>query len=440
MGGDSGGPLFDMQGRVIAINSWITEDVTENFHGSARAFGEAWEQLVAGQVYPPNPVSRFLNALDADSDGRLSRDELPEGYRRDVFDRLAAQFGLDPDESHSIEEFATGALDWRNSPRITFARRNERGPRSDGLLPDLYVRGKSIRRVLVPFIEESSKSVVRIQSDGDWVCQGMIVDRDGLILTKASVLGSKLACTLSDGRKLSLELVVVEERNDLALLNADAEDLTPISWSNQETETGNWLVSPDSTGGVASVGVLSVAVRQIEKTPAVLGVQIDRLDGSTTVVRVEPRTGAAEAGIEPGDRITKIMEQDVHDLDGLREALLEFRAGDVVTATILREEETLTFDVTLWAPEDVFFRFRTSRMNGPVSRRRDGFEAAIQHDSVLRPSDCGGPVLDMSGKVVGMNIARASRIATYALPQELLQTFVHQHRSTETPPSKPDSP
>ena len=36
-----------------------------------------------------------------------------------------------------------------------------------------------------------------------------------------------------------------------------------------------------------------------------------------------------------------------------------------------------------------------------VSSRADDFPAVLQHDTVLRPVDCGGPVVDLSGKVVG---------------------------------------
>ena len=49
---------------------------------------------------------------------------------------------------------------------------------------------------------------------------------------------------------------------------------------------------------------------------------------------------------------------------------------------------------------------------------------AIQHDSVLRPIDCGGPVVDVDGKVVGLNIARAGRVESYALPSSLVRETV----------------
>jgi S1-C subfamily serine protease len=49
-----------------------------------------------------------------------------------------------------------------------------------------------------------------------------------------------------------------------------------------------------------------------------------------------------------------------------------------------------------------------------------GFDRVIQHDTVLDPDECGGPVLDIAGRVVGLNIARAGRVVSYALPASLV--------------------
>ena len=64
--------------------------------------------------------------------------------------------------------------------------------------------------------------------------------------------------------------------------------------------------------------------------------------------------------------------------------------------------------------------------DGARSQRRDGFPKVVQHDSVLQPTLCGGPVIDISGKVVGINIARADRIATYAVPSEAVQAVIEK--------------
>ncbi len=47
--GDSGGPLFDMFGRVIGIHSAISRSVAENFHVPIAEFYETWEELAKGE-------------------------------------------------------------------------------------------------------------------------------------------------------------------------------------------------------------------------------------------------------------------------------------------------------------------------------------------------------------------------------------------------------
>jgi S1-C subfamily serine protease len=61
-----------------------------------------------------------------------------------------------------------------------------------------------------------------------------------------------------------------------------------------------------------------------------------------------------------------------------------------------------------------------AKVNGPRSARLTGFEQVIQHDTVLDTNECGGPVLDTLGRVVGINIARAGRVVSYSLPSSLV--------------------
>lgn len=48
--GDSGGPLFDMQGRVVGINSRINRNLAMNMHAPVDALVQQWEELQEGKV------------------------------------------------------------------------------------------------------------------------------------------------------------------------------------------------------------------------------------------------------------------------------------------------------------------------------------------------------------------------------------------------------
>jgi serine protease Do len=56
----------------------------------------------------------------------------------------------------------------------------------------------------------------------------------------------------------------------------------------------------------------------------------------------------------------------------------------------------------------------------------------IQHDAVnLQPKDCGSPLIDLDGNVVAINIARAGRTETYAVPAAVVANVVEELKRAE---------
>ena len=51
IGGDSGGPLINMDGQVIGIHSRINEKVTSNYHVPIDTFNETWDRLAKGELW-----------------------------------------------------------------------------------------------------------------------------------------------------------------------------------------------------------------------------------------------------------------------------------------------------------------------------------------------------------------------------------------------------
>lgn len=69
IGGDSGGPLFDLQGRVIGIHSSIGESLASNNHRGSSDFRRDWDRMAKGETWgtltmnpldnPDRPVMGF---------------------------------------------------------------------------------------------------------------------------------------------------------------------------------------------------------------------------------------------------------------------------------------------------------------------------------------------------------------------------------------------
>jgi serine protease Do len=56
MGGDSGGPLFDLDGKVIGIHSRIGQSTTANMHVPVDTFTQTWDRLAKGEDWGMRPA------------------------------------------------------------------------------------------------------------------------------------------------------------------------------------------------------------------------------------------------------------------------------------------------------------------------------------------------------------------------------------------------
>jgi serine protease Do len=61
IGGDSGGPLFDLDGRVVAIHSSIGQSLANNNHAGIDGFREDWERMQAGETWGELSLNPFAN-------------------------------------------------------------------------------------------------------------------------------------------------------------------------------------------------------------------------------------------------------------------------------------------------------------------------------------------------------------------------------------------
>ena len=61
IGGDSGGPLFDLDGKVVGINSSIGVSLTNNNHAGIDGFKEDWERIRTGEAWGKLSMNPFAN-------------------------------------------------------------------------------------------------------------------------------------------------------------------------------------------------------------------------------------------------------------------------------------------------------------------------------------------------------------------------------------------
>ncbi|MDW8242692.1 MAG: PDZ domain-containing protein [Thermogemmata sp.] len=302
-------------------------------------------------------------------------------------------------------------------------------------------------RLLTPFrsvVEPVRDSTVRIRINNQDVALGAIVSADGYILTKASELmrgKGEITVRFSDGTEYPAQVVGTHRETDLAMLRVHVRDLKPLQFGDsRRVKPGAWVAAVDIRSEPVAVGIVSAATRQPTKSDAqidnlnrgYLGIMMNSDDPTdemgqvigAKITQVIRDSAAAKAGLKEGDIIIAVNGKRTPGRQALRDALENSRPGDKVTITYLRNGKEATVEATLKSPSEIDRSEIQNRLGGELSGRRTGFPMILQTDMFLRPSDCGGPVVDLDGNVLGLCIARAGRVETHVLPGEIITPLI----------------
>jgi serine protease Do len=293
---------------------------------------------------------------------------------------------------------------------------------------------------------EATKSTVRVLADKKEVALGTVVGEDGWILTKYSELppGKAVSCKLRDGKTLDAKLVGIKDDCDLAMLKVEAKGLAPVKFTESKVApVGNWLASPGMSDDPVAVGVMSVASRNLGAADArsskrgFLGIQMEKAEGAIKITVVTRRTAAEKAGLKVDDLILSVNGKKVDSLEKMQEIMSKTKVDEVITLKIKRGDEEKELKATLGkVPAD-----RADMQNSmgtdlvPLSERRTGFPTFFQHDSLVPAKECGGPICDLDGHVLGINIARAGRTETFAIPSEVITPLLADLESGKLAPN-----
>ncbi len=284
---------------------------------------------------------------------------------------------------------------------------------------------------LNPVVGSAGVSTVAIKSDGRQIALGVVVQSDGLVLTKASELKNKdqINCDFGSGATLAAQVIKTDKKNDLAVLKVDANNLVPVRWSDEKPLLGSFLLTMNEKRNVVSLGSYSVIPRStaIGKR-ALLGVRPETTANGVRIGEITRETAAWAAGLRDGDVITKFDGVVMRDVSQLVNQIRKHQPGDEIQIEYLRgttAEITTASLAALSISGERAAEFKMMNRLGAVpSRKADGFPFVFQHDTPLFPEQCGGPVVDLRGNVVGINIARNGRAATYAIPASHLKVVL----------------
>jgi serine protease Do len=316
--------------------------------------------------------------------------------------------------------------------------------------PTALTNGTYVRSAFQEVVAEPNTWTVRIKVDGKDAALGTVVTPNGHILTKASQLTGQITCRLFDGRELAANLIGIKPEFDLAMIKVEVDSLPVVTWEDNLLHLGQWLATPGQEKTPASIGVLSVVAREIPKESGFLGIVLEKVDGGARVTQVMPESGAASAGVLIDDIVTHCNGVRTDNRDKLIRTVRRFGPGEEVKLTLRRGDKEVKLSALLsrsiqgWQPDR---REIQNTMGGKLSERRQGFPSALQHDTVLDPADCGGPVVDLDGRAVGINVARAGRTETFAIPAAIVRALLPELLSgklmsvrAETPAEVPPPP
>jgi serine protease Do len=487
--GDSGGPLFDIEGSVIGIHSNIGMNVLVNRHVPISAYHAQWDDLATSGKeinIPPQPKGPIIPGLDTLPNSiqreiarRLNDNDEPLKQKLDELRDQNGRVELTPEQAAELlgrkdlieevrayqEKLAERQRRTEEIENVGDAPKTDKKPSGvskqseltrmmilekkrermlDNIAEDLRkTHGKIAPHVLArfePSVSSAGANTVEIISRGKVVALGTIVREDGYIVTKASELAGPARVRIGD-RELMARVINGNGPNDLALLKVDATDLTPVRWASETPALGSLLVVPGADQRPLAMSVVSVDARVIPQginnvrvaPPAkpflgIAGLQADVEKGGVHIGDVEKDSGAAKAGIQKGDLITKVGDQPVDSVAKLVELIQAAKVGDTLKFTVQRGEETLELEATLGKrptpdePKEQDHRKSAAQVyssrGGELSERRTDFPLAIAHDAVIWAPQIGGPVLNTEGQAIGINIARYGRTTTYALPAD----------------------
>ncbi len=366
--GDSGGPLFDYEGRVIGLHSAIEIPESSNYEVPVDLYFKYWDAL-----------------------------QKPETYYA-----LPAETAFTPAKAANV----------LNIPELKDAA--------------TYV--KANKKLGTSIVTVSSKADGKPQHVAGTIVIAASGKKQTLVISKSSMVGDDISIKQGD-RQLNATVVARDRASDLVLLSVSGKLSGGIKLGEAEPEVkkGKLLISPlaDTT---SAVGILSFDYYDMPKKASAgfMGATPQHNSSPAKVYFVRPHSQAAEAGVMRGDLIESVNNTSIAGAPAFSETMNKFWPGDTVTLKLKRGSEQISKTMVLSYPPVMLTSHPVEYFEGGKNVHRDGFNHVFLQDGIVRADRVGGPVFDLDGKFYGVNIARFSRANTVVMPATTIAAFVNK--------------
>jgi S1-C subfamily serine protease len=306
------------------------------------------------------------------------------------------------------------------------------------VLPEaLQSQGETTLAAWNGLCDRFSRCVVEVLAGKQRVALGTIVGSGGWILTKVSEIPEYPSCRLPDGKIVPARVTGVDAAFDLAMLKIEATGLLPVDWEKVSPQpAGTFVAATSREGRPFAAGIISVAKRPLEgpfptvvtraplHVPATSPLAVIGKPFENRGFRIKYASrAAADSGLRSGDVLVSINGRSVRESSDLDKAIQGHVPGENLAVLFERDGHRETCTLTLVAQRYVDCPGAGSRYR---NLRADDFPVVFENDLPLTLDECGGPVIGLGGKALGINIARVGEHGSMAIPADAILPRIAQ--------------
>ncbi|TXH23013.1 MAG: PDZ domain-containing protein [Chitinophagaceae bacterium] len=371
--GDSGGPVFDLDGRVIGIRSFIGMALDENYDVPVDAYRKYWDILLSGENFNGIP---------------------------------------------------------KHNPKLLVEKRNAVLWNDwSKLLSTQSIKNSKFVVEISSEVDDKSNKVLGTVVNISAFLSKKNDKKYTYIISKNSEIGKNAKLKMGD-KWIDLKPIYSDVEKDLVLLKAigKLDDVNAISIDPKSRVVNN-IGSILLSSMPHKQAVLGVSSAEKISLPSVfnkgyLGVRLESQNGKNLITQVQPNSAASQVGLNIGDEILAFDFVPIDAPETFIQSLKTKKVNDLITLVRQNNEKKDTLSIKLLAKPAPIKTHIAEKFTDGKSSRRDDFKSVFIQDATIKPSECGGPVFDLFGMLQGINIARYSRVSSLVMPIEEIVDFI----------------